>query len=68
MKRWDCQAENRIEDSRVDAFLAELVEVSRRHGMTLGHEDGHGSFIVYVHVDEFRLKWLLEAAIDRSGQ
>lgn len=33
---------------RVQAYLAELVAVGRRHGFTLSHEDCHGGFLVDV--------------------
>lgn len=33
-------------DKRVTDFLQEVVEVSRRHGVLLSHEDSHGGFIV----------------------
>ncbi len=45
---------------RARAFLEELVEVSRRHGLSLGHEDGHGAFLV-EDLKERNLEWLLQA-------
>jgi hypothetical protein len=30
----------------VDSYLTALVEVGKIHGLSLSHEDGHGSFIV----------------------
>ena len=44
----------------VDAFLSDLVEVYRRHGMSLAHEDGHGAFIVEP-LSEANINWLNEA-------
>lgn len=44
----------------VDAFLAELVEVCRKHGFSLGHEDNHGAFLV-EKFDVGNLEWLLDA-------
>lgn len=32
---------------RVQAYLAALVAVGKEYGFSLGHEDGHGSFIVF---------------------
>lgn len=43
------------------AFLNELAEVCKRHGLSLGHEDSHGGFEVLTwneHCD----KWLRAAA------
>ena len=67
MKRWDCNRNENAEDAAVDAFLIELVEVCRRHRMTLGHEDDHGAFEVRSF-DEANIKWMLDAqiAIDES--
>jgi ribulose-5-phosphate 4-epimerase/fuculose-1-phosphate aldolase len=44
----------------VDAFLAEVVEVCRRHGMSISHEDAHGAFEV-VDFDEGCAEWLTHA-------
>ena len=66
MKRWDNQAHGRVEDPRVDAFLAEIVEVCRKHGMSLGHEDGHGSFVVHDQLDETIMTWISQASIERA--
>jgi hypothetical protein len=68
VKRWDEIKGEDVEDPRVDAFLAEVQEVSRKHGMSLSHEDGHGSFRVVLSVDEFNLRWLFEASIAREGR
>jgi hypothetical protein len=66
MKRWDSNVNESVEDPKVDAFLDELLEVCRRHGMSLGHQDGHGSFLVYKLVDEFFYGWLRAAAIEKE--
>lgn len=68
MKRWDEMAGDLVEDPRVDAFLAEIQDVCRKHGMSLGHEDEHGAFRVVLSVDEHHLKWLFEALIAREGR
>ena len=65
MKRWDSNRNEQVEDLRIDAFLADLVAVCRKHDLSLSHEDGHGSFLVRLGFDEFFAKWLSEAAIDR---
>jgi hypothetical protein len=31
-------------DPAVDIFLAEIVEVCKKHGMSISHEDDHGGF------------------------
>jgi hypothetical protein len=44
----------------VTKFLREIADVCQRHGFSLGHEDGHGAFLVerWNLIDE---EWLLEA-------
>jgi hypothetical protein len=46
----------------VDAFLSEVLEVCRKHGMSLGHEDHHGSFIVQEYSEE-NAGWLAAASV-----
>lgn len=46
MKRWNIPTHTNVEKPKVDAFLTELIEVSKRHGLSLAHEDNHGAFIV----------------------
>lgn len=40
------------------AFLDEIADVCRRHDMTLGHEDSHGTFLVER---DGNTTWLLQA-------
>lgn len=42
------------------AFLSEIVDVSRRHGLSLSHEDSQGGFLVEP-LDERNIDWLLLA-------
>ena len=43
-------------------FLEEIGEVCRKHGYSIGHEDGHGAFIVRPF-DEGYLEWLGHAIV-----
>lgn len=52
---------------RALAFLAELAEVCRRHGLSLSHEDRHGAFEVAAY-DERNTAWLLEAHDNTGGE
>jgi hypothetical protein len=54
------------ENAAVDAFLAEVVEVCRKHGMSISHEDGQGAFQVR-DFNEPDAEWLKEAT-DKTGQ
>lgn len=48
---------------RVRVFLDEVADVCKRYGLSISHEDGHGSFIV----EEFKqdnIDWLNQASED----
>jgi len=60
MKRWNNRANDRTENKKIDAFLAEVIEVCKKHGMSISHEDAHGAFIVEPF-DEASVKWLMDA-------
>lgn len=47
------------------AFIDALLVVCKQHGMTLGHEDDQGAFIVEDY-SETNVAWL-RAAYDRRG-
>lgn len=66
MKRWNSNKREHVENPKVDAFLAEVWEICRKHGMSIGHEDGHGSFIIQP-LDAKNQQWLFEAA-DETGE
>lgn len=46
-----------------EAYLKELVEVGRRHGLTLSHEDFQGGFLV-EGPSEYNERWLLDAVYE----
>lgn len=35
-----------VEAPKTDAFLKEIEAVCKKHKKSIGHEDGHGSFII----------------------
>ena len=51
---------------KVVKFLDAVVELSKQHGLSLSHEDGHGGFLVQP-ADQSNYRWLLAAA-DESGE
>lgn len=61
MKRWNTEKKCSVENAKIDAFLIEVVDVCRRHGFSIGHEDGHGSFLVERFDDSYS-DWLMDAA------
>jgi hypothetical protein len=44
-------------------FLAEVVEVCRKHGLSIAHEDEHGAFVVKPYSEGYA-EWLLDAVED----
>lgn len=65
MERWNNKHADYRENPAVDRFLEEVVEVCRKHGMSIGHEDGHGAFQVEP-LEESSLSWLMSAS-DLTG-
>ena len=63
MKRWSNNGE--IENPKIDAFLTEIVEVYKRHGLAIAHEDTHGGFEI-VALDQQFIDWLMQAS-DRTA-
>lgn len=45
----------------MQAFLQEIVAVCRKHGFSIGHEDGEGGFKVHL-MSESNLRWLSAAS------
>jgi len=66
MKRWSATKGMDIENARIDKFLEEVIEVSKRHGLSLSHEDRHGAFVVEKYSHD-NADWLL-GAFDDCGE
>lgn len=47
MERHDYKNNCMSEFPDVDLFIEEVVSVCKKHGFTIGHEDGHGGFIIH---------------------
>ncbi len=65
MKRHHVGKFESVENKEVDAFLKEIIEVCKEHGLSLSHEDTHGAFIVEKY-DKDNIQWLMEAMIGES--
>lgn len=52
------------QSEKASAFLKELVEVCKKHNLSLGHEDSHGAFLVEYYSEKY-CEWLL-AAFDET--
>jgi len=61
-KVWDVYMGDLVEmPEEMQAFLADIETVCRKHGLSLAHEDEHGGFIV-EELKERNLRWVAGAA------
>jgi hypothetical protein len=60
MERWVKKKQKHLEVPDVDAFLAEIVAVCRKHKLSLLHQDPQGAFVVDQY-DERWTEWLMDA-------
>jgi hypothetical protein len=51
-------------DTKIAAFIEDVVAVEKKHGLSLSHEDGHGAFMVEEH-SEGNEEWLKAARDNR---
>jgi len=51
-----------IDNKKEKAFINEIIEVSKKHGLSLGHEDMQGNFQV-TRYDDRKIKWLKQFEI-----
>lgn len=63
MKRRSCKKKDFVENPAIDAFIAEVMEVSKRHGFSIAHEDYQGAFEIHDYY-EGDADWLLNAHDD----
>lgn len=49
MKRWSKLLQRRVEVPEIDAFLAEIEEVCKKHNLDIAHEDKHGAFKIVTY-------------------
>lgn len=61
--RFDKKLGESIPTPDVDEFLRDVMEVCRKHQMSLGHEDDHGAFIVYRDLKDSHIQWLMAAMV-----
>lgn len=54
-----------VECLSIDKFLADIEAVCRKHGLSIGYEDGHGGFLIQP-MSEHNIEWLKAAADARS--
>lgn len=70
-EHWHHATRKRIEAPEVDACIAEIVAVLRKHRMSLEHEDGHGGFIMYRNASDacidFSAEWIGACAVEDAA-
>ena len=58
------------ENSKVESFLEELINLYKKYNISISHEDSQGGFILEVDVPreyhEYNIKWIKDAAIERD--
>ena len=62
----DYKAPCYMESAKVEAFIADILAVYVKHGMSISHEDEHGSFII-DHQDEDNEEWLKAAGVSKAS-
>jgi len=63
-KRWSRASDEDVDTPDIDEFLTEVIDVCKRFNMSIGHEDGHGAFLVRRGFCVDYAEWLWGAGID----
>lgn len=61
MKRWSGKKQERIEVPAIDSFIEEVLEVCKKHGFSISHEDCHGGFVINKYSVQ-NADWLMAAS------
>jgi len=64
--RWNNKESKELDSPKVDAFLAEVHEVCKKHGFCIEHEDSQGGFIIEKYNDEKDFEWLGYASVGKT--
>lgn len=60
---WDINQECYTSSVTVGTFLNELFDLYEKHGLSIGHEDSHGAFII-EKLKDANVEWMQAASID----
>ena len=61
METWDVIKKKKIETpAEMAAFLDDIIEVCKKHGLSISHEDCHGAFCIEEYCEE-NIEWLRNA-------
>lgn len=61
-KRYDTKAKEYSDNAKIDAFIDEITAVCKKHGLSISHEDHHGSFVIESYDDD-NIQWLDNASV-----
>jgi len=62
--RFDCRVGDYVESPKIDEFMEKVNELCREYKYHIGHEDIHGSFVIWDLNNDEDLEWLNDANID----
>jgi len=57
MERWNIKNGCDKENTNIDAFIEEIIEISKKHGLSISHEDTYGAFTVEKYSED-NAEWL----------
>ena len=60
MKRWNTKHNKNLKNEDIDDFLEDIVEVCKRHKLTISHEDAHGAFKI-ESFNKYNIAWIKNA-------
>ena len=47
--------------SKIESFLTEIIEVCKKHKLSISHEDSQGGFLIVNYKEQYA-RWLLAAS------
>jgi hypothetical protein len=56
MLRWHGTLDKRVENPKIDAFIAETVTVCEKHQLFIAHQDGGGAF--EIRGPKLKKRWI----------
>jgi hypothetical protein len=62
--RWIREEATNGEFPLVDAFLMEVIEVCKKYGMSISHEDSQGAFVIEP-LNQENIRWLFAAGLEK---
>ena len=52
--------------TEIELFLDEIIEVCKKHGLSISHEDEQGAFLIEDYDEEMYSNWLRQAIDNRQ--